>query len=166
MIRPPENLPALHYDAIRHRLAQLAQSAFPDWTDHGTANFGNLLLDLYAYVADVLGFYIDRQAAEGRLATVSQRENAVALARMFGYVPAGVTAARARVEVMLESPHPVDVVFPADCVVRTSDVTPPVEFRLIELVRVPAGQRLPPAWPRIHWPSVNLSTHPGRPTNG
>ena len=125
---------------MRERLAQLAQSAYPEWTDHSAANFGNLMLDLFAYVADVLGKYIYRQAGEGRLATVTQRENAVALARMLGYTPAGATAARAAVSFSLDTVNPAPVSIPAGYIVKTRDVTPPVEFRVFESIVIPPGQ--------------------------
>ena len=47
------------FDALRARLVSLATSAFPDWTDYDVASFGNLLLELQAYVGDVITFYLD-----------------------------------------------------------------------------------------------------------
>lgn len=50
------------FDALRARLIALIKSVFPDWTDFGVASFGNLLVELYTYVGNVLTFYQDRRA--------------------------------------------------------------------------------------------------------
>jgi len=52
------------FDALRARLIALIKSVFPDWTDFDVASFGNLLVELYAYVGDVLTFYQDNLARE------------------------------------------------------------------------------------------------------
>ena len=62
------------FDALRARLMSLVKSVFPDWTDFDVASFGNLLLELYAFVGDVLTFYQDNLARESRLVTASQRK--------------------------------------------------------------------------------------------
>lgn len=132
---------ALDFDTVRQRLKTLAGSAFPEWTDHDTPGFGNVLLDLFAYVTEVLGYYIESQGREGRLATVTQRANALAHARALGYHPRGTTAARAVVVFTLAKPAENDVVIPAGYVVRTQDVTPPVRFRVIDAIPIPKGIR-------------------------
>ena len=61
------------FDALRLRLQSLVRSVFPEWTDFNVANFGNLLLELYAFVGDVLGFlWITQQEA----AAAAAEENA------------------------------------------------------------------------------------------
>lgn len=40
------------FDALRLRLIALARSVFPDWSDFAVASFGNVLLELYAFVGD------------------------------------------------------------------------------------------------------------------
>lgn len=50
------------FKALRARLIALVKSVFPDWTDFDVASFGNLLVDLYAFVGDVLTFYQDSLA--------------------------------------------------------------------------------------------------------
>jgi hypothetical protein len=46
------------FDALRLRLIALARSVFPDWSDIAVASFGNVLLELYAFVGDVVGYYL------------------------------------------------------------------------------------------------------------
>ncbi|NVJ28046.1 t4-like baseplate wedge, partial [Myxococcus sp. AM011] len=45
------------FDALRARLVALTKSVFPDWSDFDVASFGNVLLEMYAFIGDVLSFY-------------------------------------------------------------------------------------------------------------
>ncbi len=128
------------FDALRGRLVALAHSGFPDWTDFDVANFGNLLLELYAHVGDVVTFYQDNQARESRFVTATRRKNVAAHARLLGYRLYGARAATALVELRLAATPSADVIIPAGTVVRTQEVTQPVRFQLLESVRFTAGQ--------------------------
>lgn len=127
------------FDALRARLIALVKSVFPDWSDFSVASFGNLLIEMYAFVGDVLTFYLDNQARESRLSTATQRKNVIALARMLGYKLHGAQAATAEVLLKLARPPSADVVIPAGTVVRTQEVTEPVRFQLLADVTIPAG---------------------------
>ncbi|WP_233104255.1 hypothetical protein [Haliangium ochraceum] len=133
------------FDALRARLIALVQSVFPDWSDFSVASFGNVLLEMHAFVGDVLAFYLDAQARESRLVTATQRKNIIALARMLGYRLYGAQAATAEVVFALAQPPAADVVIPAGTVVRTPDVTEPVRFQLLADVRIAAGAEPPEA---------------------
>ena len=86
------------FDALRERLIALLQSVFPEWSDFAVAGFGNILLEMYAFVGDVITYYLDAQARESRLATATQRKNVIALARMLGFRLQGARAAKATVQ--------------------------------------------------------------------
>src|ERR1700694_5225033 len=81
------------FDSLRLRLENLVRSVFPEWTDFNVANFGNILLELYAFVGDVLAFYQDSEAGESRIATATQRKNLIALTKLLGFRPSGARAA-------------------------------------------------------------------------
>jgi hypothetical protein len=127
------------FDALRLRLIALARSVFPDWSDFAVASFGNVLLELYAFVGDVVGYYLDNQARESRLVTATQRKNVIALARMLGYKLHGAQAANAEVVFSLAQAASANVRIPAGTVVRTREVTEPVRFQLLSDVVIPAG---------------------------
>ena len=118
---------------------KLAQETFPEWTDDTTPNFGNVLLDLYAYVVDLLAFYIESQAREARLATATQRQNAVALAAFVGYRATGASAAQAEILFLLKKPHGCDVLISKNYEIKTRGIGTPIAFRLLDAVSVPAG---------------------------
>ena len=61
------------------------KSVCPDWTDFDVASFGNLLVELYAFVGDVLTFHQDNLARESRLVTATQRRSVMAFPKMLGY---------------------------------------------------------------------------------
>ena len=127
------------FDALRARLIELIRSVFPDWSDFEVAGFGNVLLEMFAFVGDVLGFYLDNQARESRLATATQRKNVIALARMLGYRLHGAQAATAVISFTLSRKPSADVVISAGSLVRTQEVTEPVRFQLTSDVNFPAG---------------------------
>ena len=104
------------FDAIRSRLIQLIQSVFPDWSDFSVASFGNILMEMYAFVGDVVTFYLDNQARESRLITATQRKNVIALSRMLGYRLQGARAATVVIEVELARVPVADVVIPAGAI--------------------------------------------------
>jgi hypothetical protein len=74
LLPEPVDYTAKDFDALRSRLIALLQSVFPDWTDFDVASFGNVLLEMYAFVGDVLTFYQDSQARESRLVTATQAQ--------------------------------------------------------------------------------------------
>ncbi|MFI5301620.1 MAG: baseplate J/gp47 family protein [Polyangiales bacterium] len=143
LVPPNQDFTSRDFDALRARLIALVQSVFPDWTDFSVASFGNVLIEMYAFVGDVLSFYLDSQARESRLATATQRKNVIALARMLGYRLDGAKAARATVAFSLQASPGADVTLPAGTVVRTQEVTQPVRFELVAPVVVAAGASPP-----------------------
>ncbi|MBN1772099.1 MAG: t4-like baseplate wedge, partial [Deltaproteobacteria bacterium] len=127
------------FDSLRLRLQNLVRSVFPEWTDFGVANFGNLLLELYAFVGDVLVFYQDNQARESRIATATQRKNLIALAKLLGFRPAGARAATAEVAFSLAAPPAAPVPIHRGTRVKTASVTEPIAFQLLADLTIPSG---------------------------
>ncbi len=57
------------------------------WTDFNESNPGMIMLELAAYVGDVLSFYIDNQFKENLLAYAEEEKNIISIAQAFGYKP-------------------------------------------------------------------------------
>ena len=127
------------FDSLRKRLIALLKSVFPDWSDFDVAGFGNILLEMFCFVGDVLTFYQDAQARESRLVSATQRKNVIALARMLGYTLPGAAAATADVDFSLAASPAADVTIPKGTIVRTQEVTEPVEFQLLAALTIQAG---------------------------
>lgn len=123
------------FDAVRARLHNLIGSAFPTWKDQDTANFGNVLVEAFAFVGDVLGFYQDNQGREAFLPTATQRASILKLCKLIGYRPRGNTASTVDLELTLAAPAQARVVVPARTRVRTEAIVEPLIFEtLVEVV--------------------------------
>lgn len=75
------------YNAIRSSLVARASQSIPEWSSTDPSDFLNALIDLWAYSADVMHYYIDRASTEAFLGTATQRESVMALANLYGYTP-------------------------------------------------------------------------------
>lgn len=136
---PVEDYTDYDFDALRARVFSLISSVFTDWTDQQVSNFGNILVDAFCHIGDVLGFYLDNHARESRISTATQRRSLVALGKLLGYVPAGRSAATVDVTISLAEVAAADVELPAGTLVRTLAVADPVYFQLLADVTIPAG---------------------------
>ena len=125
------------------RIQALIRSVFPSWTDFNVANFGEILIECFAFTGDVLTYYQDNQARESRLVTATQRQNIINLAAMLGYAVQGAEAAQAYETIVLSAPPTGTVTIPAGSVILTANITTPVSFQLLEDCNFTAGQNPP-----------------------
>lgn len=89
------------YFSIRQDLLNRASSLIPEWESTDASEFGNVFVDLWSYMGDILHFYVDRAASETFLETATQRESVMAIANLLDYVPASPRAARGSVVMQL-----------------------------------------------------------------
>jgi hypothetical protein len=82
------------YVAIRDDMLGQIPDLFPNWTNRDPADFGIVLIELFAYMGDILNYYIDRSANEAFMTTASQRDSVLYLARLLGYNPTTVVASK------------------------------------------------------------------------
>lgn len=90
------------YYSIREDLLSRA-SELPigsSWNTRSSSDFGVMLVDLWAYMGDVLHFYVDRAAAETFINTATQRESLLAFSNLIDYEPINMQAAQATVELV------------------------------------------------------------------
>ena len=74
------------FSSLKSSLIEYTKSYFPDsYRDFNETSPGMMLIEMSAYVGDVLSFYIDSQYKEMMLPLAEERRNLVNLARMFGY---------------------------------------------------------------------------------
>jgi len=72
--------------SLKESLMNYAKSYFPDtYRDFNETSPGMMLLEMNAYVGDVLSFYIDKQYQEMLLPLAEERRNIITMAKMFGY---------------------------------------------------------------------------------
>ncbi|MGH9277030.1 MAG: putative baseplate assembly protein [Acidimicrobiales bacterium] len=92
------------YASLRQALFDLAAYRLPEWTDRSPADLGVLLIDMLAYVGDILSYYQDRLASEAYLATAAERRSVQHLLRLVGYELAGPVAAAADLDLVFNPP--------------------------------------------------------------
>lgn len=94
----PEPLPPIDYSSrdwlsLRTDLIAAKRARMPEWKSESPNDFGIVLIELFAYMGDMLSFYADRIANEAFLDTAVQRSSVFAIARMLDYRPTGLAAA-------------------------------------------------------------------------
>ena len=91
------------YLSIRQDLINRAAITIPEWNGNDSSEFANMFVDLWAYMGDVLHFYIDRAASETFLETATQRESVLAIANLLDYIPGSIRASRGTVRLQLNA---------------------------------------------------------------
>ena len=111
------------------------------WTGDDPSDFGVALVEAFAYMGDVLNYYVDRIANESYLPTASQRQNVINLAESYGYRPAGFRAAY--LTLRFSNTSDADYTLPAGTQVSgqvaSDDIVEEVIFTTLEEVIVPAA---------------------------
>lgn len=118
------------FASLRARLFNIISRQFPNWTDTAVSNYGNILVELFAFTGGTLTYYQDRHARESRLSDAVLRSSVLKIAKMLGYTPAAAGAASTVVTVTLDRPPVADLIIPSSFRVFTADVTSAVKFRL------------------------------------
>jgi hypothetical protein len=77
------------YYSIREQLIARIQDRIPEWTASDPSDFGVALVEAFAYMGDLISYYIDRTANEFSLATATQRNSLLNIAQTYGYIPSG-----------------------------------------------------------------------------
>jgi hypothetical protein len=112
----------------------LIPEKLPEWTDFASeADFGNVLLELFAHMGDILSYYQDRVANESFLGTAQERRSIIQHLRLIGYTLS--TAAPASATLTLSVPAATTDVLP----IRRGDAfatrgqrdTPSVRFEYV-----------------------------------
>lgn len=126
------------YENIRRDLLSRAERVLPEWTDRDPSDFTMLLIDLWAYMGDILHYYVDRAAGEAFLETATQKESILALANLFDYTPRNRTPAR--VSVYIGNSSAASVTIPAGTIFVGEGSDANYEFYSTSSVIIPAGQ--------------------------
>lgn len=86
------------YASLVTAMLDLAAQNLPEWTDRSPNDLGRQLIDLFAYVGDVILYYQDRIANEQFLSTAVERRSVIDLLELIGYRLATPAAATAKLE--------------------------------------------------------------------
>lgn len=81
------------YLSIRDDLLALIPTFAPQWTNRDPADFGIVLLQMFAYMGDLQSYYIDRAGNEAFISTASKRSSILRHAALLDYQPTQSTPA-------------------------------------------------------------------------
>jgi 3D (Asp-Asp-Asp) domain-containing protein len=81
------------YTSISSDLKALIENFAPQWTSRDSSDFGIVILELFAYLGDILNYQIDRAANESFISTSTQRDTVLRIARLLNYVPNDINPA-------------------------------------------------------------------------
>jgi hypothetical protein len=126
-VTPVSNIPisvdytGRDYYSLREELIARIQDRIPEWTASDPSDFGVALVEAFAYLGDIVSYYIDRTANETFLKTAVQRQSILNIAQTYGYIPAGYR--QATVDITFSNSSDTDVTIPEGSVLSADVVT-------------------------------------------
>lgn len=141
VVTPKPDYLSRDYLSLRTTLLQYAQQVFPEWQPASEGDFGLVMLELFAYMGDILSYYTDRAQFENYLPTATQRDSILNLAFMLGYIPNSGTPASGIVPLTTDKGAQALTV-PAGTQIMTNRVEAldgPVVFETVNDVALPAN---------------------------
>jgi uncharacterized phage protein gp47/JayE len=129
------------YQGAAASMLTFAQQIMPDWNTSSEGDMGVMLLELFAYVTDILSLYTDRVAQEAYLPTATQRLSLLNIADLLGYVPSNGTPSAGTVTFQTVNPGNA-VILDVGTQVSTnfsSAIDQPIIFQTTEQITVPAN---------------------------
>ena len=110
-----------HEDIVNDCIERIKQVYSEEsWNDFEEDNAGRMLVESFAYIADLLLFYLDRQANETYLPTATERQNLINMCKLIGYTTKNATSAQVNIKLSLDSVHSLDVTLPASSQLATN----------------------------------------------
>lgn len=107
------NYTAQDYWSIKNRLRDIIKQKFTtDFNDLIESDLAIMLIELYAYLADLLSFKMDQNVNEVFIDTVTEIDNAFRLARLVGFQPTPPIAARAMISATINNVQSTDLMIP------------------------------------------------------
>jgi hypothetical protein len=84
--QPVVDYMARDYESLLRAMRDQIPRKLPEWQDFtNEADFGNVLLQLFAHIGDILSYYQDRVANESFLGTARTRRSVIEHLRLIGY---------------------------------------------------------------------------------
>lgn len=138
---PPIDYTSKDYSSFVTDMENAISTRLPEWTSRSPGDFGITLIELFAYLGDILSYYGDRIANEAFLATAVQRSSVIRLASLIDYRPHDATGAQVTLRFSLDPSITSTVTIPARTQVTTEPSTSgdPVVFEVdTDVVLVPS----------------------------
>ena len=130
------------WEGFVNSMLTYASIIMPEWDTTSEGDFGVMLVELVAYLGDILSFYGDRLTQESYLATATQRRSILNIAQLLGYVPTQGSSATGTVTFQTDAATIEDVIVPAGTQLSTSfqlNSDSPVIYETLDDLDVPSG---------------------------
>lgn len=98
--------------SIRKEIVELIPKLTSDWTDFNESDIGMAYIEVLAGVTDMLGFYLDKQALENYLPTVTQPKNLKSILSVINLKPHMTHSASCYTTFYLPEPWYCDIFIP------------------------------------------------------
>lgn len=140
-LQPPTSVDYTSKDWLGFTSSMLnyASVIFPEWDTSSEGDFGVMLVQLFAYMGDILSFYGDRLTQEAYLPTATQRLSILNIAQLLGYTPTNGSPATGTVTLQTTDPS-LAVTIPAGTQITTGFISSsdqPIIYQVSEGVTVP-----------------------------
>jgi hypothetical protein len=87
-----------YYSLREELIARVKDATNQQWQGNDPADFGLALVESFAYMGDLMNYYIDRVANESYILTATQRQSLLNIASTYGYSPTGYVGSVVDVE--------------------------------------------------------------------
>lgn len=127
---------------IRNYLVNTVEDLTDEWTDFNESDAGMVLIELMSGLADMLGFYLDKQTLECYIGTVKQRKNGANILKLIDYRLFMTHSSITTLKFTLSAPSEYDVIIPKYTQVAavSNTRTAPVYYATKEEAYIPAGE--------------------------
>lgn len=140
-VAPKPDYLSRDYAGLRQSLLSYAHQRFPEWQPASEGDFGLVLLELWAYMGDIISYYTDRAQFENYITTATQRDSILNLAFMLGYIPNAGTPATGTIR-LTTSKKSKAITVPAGSrftTNRVDSIDGPLTFETTEDASIPAN---------------------------
>jgi hypothetical protein len=125
------NYTSQDYHSMKNRMLELLHINFGnEFNDYTESSLAVMLIECWAWLADLLSFKIDQIANELFIDTVTEPENAFRIAKLLGFKPQPPLPSRAMFIVSKNSPHSIDIVIPTPAIVLLENGTNEIRYEL------------------------------------
>lgn len=137
MTTPAIQYTARDFETIKEALKVHLQTKFPnDWKDFYESSIGMALLELFAYVGDILSYQTDFTANNMFLETARSRKAVLNLGKLAGYQLRPPTSASVLCRMSIANLYPQAIVIPAGTTIKSVSG---IDFIAVEEARINAG---------------------------
>jgi len=137
---PSPDYTSRDFASIKQDMVRAIPHYTQEWTDHNEADFGIVMVNLFAGMLDVLHFYVDRASGEMYLPTAVKRESVVKILKLINFELRSIVPASADVTFSMLSTLASPVLIPRGTKVQTvaSEDQTPVVYETATDVTIPA----------------------------